>query len=118
MYVRKAPHRPYGSGATTITVRKRTDNAGYLLLIGRKLWQDIGQPERITFGGGEGRWSIEASQLDAKYRVVGAAQNTIPRFSVGAKVVGSLGLAAGVYAAQTYPRRHQIVFWREDEINR
>lgn len=109
----KPRNRPYGSGASTLALRKRTNNPGFILLIGRKLWQDIGMPERVILSGAEGKWLLEATADPAAgYRVSGAAQNTIPRCSIGAPMAGSLGLDVGEYTAQTYPLRKQILFWK------
>lgn len=122
----KRGHRLIGSGATTIRIAPRLDktrdrdgaetntlNAGFRLFIGRKLWQDIGMPERVRLSGAEGKWLLEASDAEDSYKISGPAQDTIPRIQVGKTLIGSLGLESGEYTAQTYPLRHQILFWQE-----
>ncbi len=89
------PHRPTGSGSTTVRIAKRTDNNGYFLFIGRKLYQDkYIKIDKVSKNAYEIRHSDTAP-----YTVTNTGQNGMPRISIGEASLKSLSLTGGEWEA-------------------
>lgn len=93
-------HRQKGSGYCTVRIAPRTDQAGVKLLIGRALYQAIGEPARVSITAGDGLLRIVPN---GPYAVASSA-NAQPRLSLGVKACEALGLDPEedvTYAAQS-----------------
>lgn len=96
----KIGHRQKGSGHRTVRIAPRTDQAGVKLLIGRALWQGIGEPPRVSITVGDGLLRIVPN---GPYAVASSA-NAQPRLSLGVKACEELGIDPNedvTYAAQS-----------------
>jgi len=91
--------RPVGSGYRTIEVGLRTDNPGYNFFVGRALWQEIGEPERLDIVEVSAYFYhlVEAS-YDQGWSVVGG--KGMPRLHVGKTATEHLRLQEGTYPAE------------------
>lgn len=99
--------RPKGTGARTITITRHNQRgtlSGYMLFIGRALWQAIGEPECVTLDCYRTLTTIHACSPEWRYahRVQGARQNTIPRFVIGEEQLAKAELTIGIYHATVH----------------
>ncbi len=114
------PHRPVGTGATTVKIVHRTDstygrdgaptgniNSGYFVFIGRQLWQKIGRPDRVLISRVKNRIDIYSAMEGTGYAVTNVQNNGMPRCSVGKEAIEQLELGEGEYEAQT----DRITIW-------
>lgn len=100
-------HRTLGSGATTVTVRHRSDksangdiNPGYIILIGRRLWQDIGQPQRVSIhSDAPGYFEIRPIGGEGGWKITNIDQDGMPRISIGKSAIESIHLPEGTFEA-------------------
>lgn len=98
---RRIGHRLRGSGATTVRVvapipgPDKTHKSGRLY-IGRRLWQDIGEPARVSLEPFGRRFLIRAGD---DFAVHGRTGNSIPRLSLGASTLERIAAAEGIYPA-------------------
>lgn len=94
--------RPKGSGARTIKVvtRPGAGPTAYWLIIGRALWQAIGEPAYVQLvRDGRGGISIVPADADDSYTIHGPKQNSIPRIACGNETLEW----AGLYLGNEYP---------------
>jgi hypothetical protein len=99
-------HRPIGTGAITVRVKRRTDkttngdiNGGAWIFIGRALWQQIGMPERVAIANDVPGYYTIRPVKDGGYKVTNIDQDGMPRLSVGKTTIDALRLPEGTYAA-------------------
>ena len=76
------------------------------LYIGRRLWQDIGEPARVTLERFGSRISIKPGD---DFSVSGEVGNSIPRLSLGKATREKLGLEPGTYTAHVVAGTRTIV---------
>lgn len=81
-------NRPKGSGYTTISIRKRDDNPGYRVFLGRAVWQAMGCPRRFRIEDvGERCIAFIPTDDDTGWAVSNGETNGRPWLSVGAATV-------------------------------
>ena len=91
--------RPIGSGFRTVEIGLRTDNPGYNFFVGRALWQEIGEPERLDIVEVSSYvYHLVVARYDQGWSVVGG--KGMPRLHVGKAQIEFLQLDEGVYPAE------------------
>lgn len=88
-----------------------TQNAGYLMFIGKRLWQDIGRPERVALSRWGKTYKIKVASADEDSYAIMASQQAIPRIAVGSSAMGDLKLHEGRFAGTV--KEQCIVFHAE-----
>jgi hypothetical protein len=83
--------RRVGTGSRHIRIKVRNAAGGAFVFVGRALWQELGQPERLDPQVISGEVRLGAAHGDAGYQVL-TPSGGMPRLTVGAAVVELLGL--------------------------
>lgn len=91
--------RPKGSGARFIRIEPRETGHGAYVHVGRALWQELGEPQRMDIQRIGGALVLTPCGDGVGYSLT-RAPNGMPKATVGQDAVETLRLAEGRYGAQ------------------